>query len=426
MHNSVFMSKKKNVSTIVSSGLCLGCGLCQDSCRKGCITIGQRNGCNIPRVEDLFCDECGICCKICPGKGLPLEKIATELFSSDETLHDSHLGNYFSCYAGFSNNYEVCYHAASGGVISQFLIYLLEKRIINGAVVVGFMKDKPMQPRVFIAKNKKDILSAKSSKYCVVSYENIVSELIENEGKYVIVGLPCHIQAFRNYERISKKLKSRIIGHFSLYCSATKSLKSQDYILQRYKINYSNILTFSYRDEGCMGSMIIKDNNGKIVKQVEYLSYYLPLRGFFNLSRCALCIDHYGELADISFGDLHVGKYKENRIGISSLITRNYYWNCLINEAVQDGVISIENIDPQLLKSAQQYVYKHKKGPGIVAAFFVRKCFGLRVPKYDSTFTSPLKFKFIIRELVNYTCRFIGRHQFLWFIIKVLDRNKLN
>lgn len=69
-----------------------------------------------------------------------------------------------------------------------------------------------MSPRTYIARNRDEIIAARSSKYCVVSYEGIVNEIKQNEGKYVIVGLPCHIQSFRKFCSISKIVKERIIG----------------------------------------------------------------------------------------------------------------------------------------------------------------------------------------------------------------------
>ena len=80
--------------------------------------------------------------------------------------------------------------------------------------------------------------------------------------------------------------------------------------------------------------------------------------------------------------------------------------------------------DDELLKSSQMYAYKHKKGPGIRAAFTIRKKLGLSTPDYDIELKGYYNYKFVLRELMNYACRFIGRHPSLWFIIQLLDRKK--
>lgn len=417
------MKQHKNIYHIVKANLCVGCGICEDVCAKHCIQIKLIKGQNIPSLSEKECNQCGLCLQVCPGKGFQITQQTQKLFGNELQIHkDNHLGYTLANYAGYSTDHEIRYHGASGGLVTGLLSYLLRKKIIDGAVVVGFKKENPFSPSTYIARTEEEIIQSRSSKYCAISYEGIASEILQKEGKYVVVGLPCHIQAFRNYERISKKLKERVIGHFALYCSATKNQDSLHYMMKRYGVDEHSVASFTYRDEGCMGSMIAKDENGKVLLKKSYLSYYIPLHGFFNLSRCSLCVDHYGELADVSLGDLQIDKYKEDQIGISSMIIRTNKWHEIIKKAVRDSAIKIESIDDELLKSSQMYAYKHKKGPGIRAAFTIRKKLGLSTPDYDIELKGYYNYKFVLRELMNYACRFIGRHPSLWFIIQLLDR----
>lgn len=413
----------KNISYTTKNDLCVGCGLCSDACAKDCISISNKKGRYIPQINKEKCNNCGFCLKICPGIGIPIHSYEKELYQTENLKYDNHIGYFHKCYAAHSNNQEIRYHCASGGMVTQFIIYLLEKKHIDGAIIVKFDKKNPMLPKAFIAREKKEVINGKSSKYCVVSHEGIVKKILSENGRYVIVGLPCLIHGFRKYEKNSKKLKERIIGHFALLCSATKNLKSQNYILNRYKVNINEVTSFSYRDEGCLGHMMFKNNNEVLFKK-DYISYFKPLRGFFNPARCALCVDHYGELSDISFGDLHVGEYMKDKIGINSIITRSLKWDSLLKKAQEEKELTLKEIESETLKQSQLYAYKHKKGPGVVAAYKVRKYIGMKNPNYDITFNQPLRFKFIIREMCNYVCRFIGNHESLWFIIKFLDRNK--
>ena len=155
---------KRNVSQVVREGLCLGCGICYDACPKNCIKIIHGNELNYPSVNETLCIECSRCLNVCSGKGIDMKKY-TELLCDGESLNfDRYLGHYNECFSGFSLDYEIRYHSASGGCLSGFLIYLLDKKIINGALVVGWDKVNPMQPRPYIARTKEDIISAKSSK----------------------------------------------------------------------------------------------------------------------------------------------------------------------------------------------------------------------------------------------------------------------
>lgn len=419
------LNNLRNISSVVENGLCMGCGVCNDVCHHNAISMTVKNGLNVPTVDTLKCNNCSLCLKTCAGRGINLNAIAFSKYDDKDTKSDRLIGRYLECYSGYSLDYDVRYHGASGGMVSQFLIYLLEKNIITGAVVTGFDQNNPLRPRSYIAYNKDDVLRGKSSKYCVVSFDGIISELKKAEGEFVVVGLPCHIQAFRKYETIFPKFKNKIKGYFSIYCSATKSYNSIDYMMERYNINPQEIKSFTYRDEGCMGYMIIKNHDDKILKKIKCLDYYIPLHGFFNTRRCSLCIDHYGELADVCFGDIKTGIDIEETTGESSLLVRNSEFKKLLEDAAEDGYIHLEKISAGKLNSTQGYAYKHKKGNGIEAAFLYRKLTGRKVPDYDVKIRLHFNLKFFIREFVNSICRFIGKHKCLWFIIRGLDKTKI-
>lgn len=153
---------KKNVSLTVSGKLCMGCGVCEDICPQHCITI-QKGRLNVPYVDEYVCVECGLCRKVCAGLGVEIESLAKELFSETTRYHKM-LGHYIKTYKGYSTEYENRFHCASGGCLSQFLIWLLEKGEVDGVVVTGFEKDSPMTPEVYIARNREEVLAGKSSK----------------------------------------------------------------------------------------------------------------------------------------------------------------------------------------------------------------------------------------------------------------------
>lgn len=412
---------KRNVTQVVKAGLCLGCGICQDTCPKDCIRIIHGNETNYPHVENEKCIECSLCLNVCSGIGINFKSYSTLNKEIANLNKDSYLGLYDKCFSGYSSNNEIRYHSASGGCLSGFLIYLLDKNIIDGAVVVGWDKTDPMQPHVYIAKNKEEVIAAKSSKYCAVSYEGIIKEINHTNGKFVVVGLPCHIQSFRKYSSVFKSINNRIIGYFAIYCSSNRTKLSQQYLLYRYHIKKENVQNFAYRDNGCLGSMIFRDKDGNIIKSIPYPEYWIGMKGFFNIPRCSLCIDHYGELSNISFGDLHVGEFKKDKVGISSIISRSPYWSNLLKKATEENYLRLEPLSIEILKSSQRYAVKQKKGPGIASAFKIRSLLHRENPQYDVPLLCNYTTSTLVKEIMKYIMRFIGSHRQLWFIIKILD-----
>ena len=127
----------------------------------------------------------------------------------DETKHDKLIGAYIKCFTGHSNDYNIRYHSASGGMVTQLLIWLLEKKYINGAYVTKFNPQNELMVESFLATTKEEIIQSKSSKYSPVTLNTAIESIKSKEGKFIIVGVPCHIQGFRKYERIDKTFKNK-------------------------------------------------------------------------------------------------------------------------------------------------------------------------------------------------------------------------
>ena len=71
------------------------------------------------------------------------------------------MGHYLKCFVGHSSDFDIRYHCASGGMVSQFLIFLLEKEYIDGAVVTAFNAQAPLLVNSYIARTREEVLMAK-------------------------------------------------------------------------------------------------------------------------------------------------------------------------------------------------------------------------------------------------------------------------
>lgn len=410
---------KNNILYTTDNDLCTGCGVCEDVCPSMSIEIKRIDGLLRPILNNKTClgDKCGRCLKVCPGIGLDLSAMSKEQFDSGK--EDKYLGRYYSLYTGYSLDDELRYHSASGGIVSQFLIYLLEKKIIDGAVVTGFSEDK-ITPISYIARTKEEVLNAKSSKYCPVALNKVGNEIKKSEGKYVIVGLPCHIQGFRKRAKIDRPFSERVIGYFSIYCSSNRTFNAQDFLFKKYNVNKNNISFFAYRDNGCLGNMVIDQEKQR--QEIPFIKYYGALRSFFKPRRCLTCIDHYGELADICFGDIHIKPYSEDKIGISSWIVRNPYFDDLFKEAFKERYIYMNELDANTLNESQKAMLYPKKRKAN-ALMNIDKLLFRKSAKYDIALEKP-KTKDYISLFITNTQRYIGRHKCLWFIVEYLYNKK--
>lgn len=407
-----------NILFTTSNSLCTGCGICEDICPKHCITIKRVDGEHRPVVDNESCNHCGKCLKVCPGVGIDFKK---HKVAEEGAYEDKYIGSYVGLHSGYSLDKDIRYHSASGGMVSQFLIYLLDKHIIDGAVVTGYADDH-ITPVSYIARNREEVINARSSKYCPVALNKVGNEIASLEsGKYVIVGTPCHIQGFRKRMAIDRKLRERIVGLFSIYCSSGRNFNGQDFLLQHYGVTKDSIKYFAYRDNGCLGNLVVQSTSKQI--EVPFTRYYGPLlRSFFKPHRCLTCIDHYGELADVCFGDIHIPPYSDDKVGISSWITRSQYWENLFKDAVNDGYVKMDDVDAATLNKSQATML-YPKARRAKAVMNMDRLIGRQNPVYDKTLDAP-GIKDYISEIVCLCQQFVGRHRGLWWMIEKLNKSK--
>lgn len=121
------------------------------------------------------------------------------------------------------------------------------------------------------------------------------------------------------------------------------------FVKEEYK--KKKLTYFAYRDNGCLGNMVVKGEG--IEYEERFQNYYHPLRSIFVPRRCTMCIDHYGELADVSFGDIHVEPYIQDKVGINSLIVRNHKMLDWLMEAKDEGVIALDEILAKTVNDSQ-------------------------------------------------------------------------
>lgn len=437
-----YLKMENNINKTLHNDLCTGCGVCEGACPFDAITTVVEKGNFRPKIDSSKCKNCGRCIKACPGLGVGLVCLADK-YQSETTCHNKMVGRYEKCFTGYSNDFEVRYHSASGGMVSQFLIWLLENKKIDGAVVTRFDQENSLLVKTFIATTREDIIAARSSKYAPVTLNRAVQDIKAASGsRYVIVGLPCHIQGLRKLMEIDKKLRDKVVGLFGIYCSCGRSFYMTEQVFKERGIPKDKITYFQYRDEGCLGKMVVKvpegdantirvnTNNSESVLSSEvrsykehYQSYYHPLRSFFIPRRCLFCIDHYAELSDISFGDIHIKPYSDDKIGVNSIIVKNKTWLSLLEECQKAGAIYLDEVPFKTISDSQKMSFKKKGRNG--AFINIGKKLGWVVPQYDVDYLRQPTMHDWLDYVQNRGQQFLGRHKALWPLIIKL-KSKVN
>jgi coenzyme F420 hydrogenase subunit beta len=272
-------------------------------------------------------------------------------------------------------------------MITQLLVLALEEGIIDGALVTKMDKERPLEPHPFIARTREEILEASRSKYCPVPANVALREIMRKDGKYAVVGLPCHIHGLRKVAQLNGKLKERIVLHLGLFCTRNDSFWMTRYLLYRLGVEANDIAKIDYRGKGWPGTLSIKLRSGN---EIDW-----PLNGWtgphnfcvFTLSRCLLCCDGTAELADVSFGDAWLPEFREDKVGRSIIVSRSLIGERFLQRAVSCDKVELKELSAgKVIKS--QGMLRFKKN-SVQVRFLIFRLRGRKIPVYTSKLLKP-------------------------------------
>lgn len=359
------INSKNDIKTsfsVLNNGLCKGCGTCVALCPENAIKmiLDTKKHIFIPKINLKNCMNCGICFKVCSILEVNLEELNT---GTPEGEINGLIGSYINCYTGYAKNYEIRYNSSSGGLVTQFLIFALEKGMIDGAMVTRMKKDNPMEPESFIARTKKEIIESSTSKYCPVPANMALKEILDapSNEKFAVVGLPCHIQGIKNAEKINKKLKNKILFHLGLFCHHGTNFIGTNFFIKGMNVDKTRIRHLYYRGEGWPGNFRVILTDNQVKKDLDF--FILPSLYFFTPKSCFRCNDALSELADISFGDAWLPEIQEkDDVGTSIVISRNKKSDRLLQILDEECEIKLKPIKSfEVIESQRSALYFKKK-----------------------------------------------------------------
>lgn len=410
------MKYTANISYTVKHDLCTGCGICVSACPNNAIQMIVKDGRYVPKMTEELCKNgkgCHRCFDTCGGIGINLCELSQSYYNHKDTQENKLAGRYLRCFIGHSEDFALRKKAASGGTLSQFLIWLLENKKIDGTIVTCFDKEMPLKVKCIIARSKEEVLSSIGSKYGPVSMHEVLPIIKKSDyRRLVVVGLPCHVHSLRKLMLKDKSINEKIVGVFSLFCSGSQTINYTEYILKQCGGDINQLEYLAYR-EGSPTGMKAKGKGFDFFK--EYGKYNMPLKSTFYPRRCLLCVDMFGELADINFGDIHIEDKKIAGTGINGIIVRSQYWLNLLEEAFNQRAIELKEISIDNMLN-RRMMAKAKKERN---ASFVRLLHSIHIPApiYDSSFNSSLSPKYALRYIIMRTKQYVGKHRLLWFLL---------
>lgn len=379
--------KMETVADVVRRDLCCSCGSCAVTCPVEAIRIEEQptKGIVGPTVDEDQCTLCGACLDVCPGYALDLETLNDRVFGGPP--EDAVMGHIDAAFVTWSQDDDIRYHSASGGIATTLLCDLLEQGEIDGAVVVTSNRDRPLRPRAVLATTPEAIKAASGSKYCPVSLDAGLAKVAARPGRYAVVGLPCHLHGIRAVAARDEVLAERIVLHLGLMCGRNSTFMGTEYFLRGKGIDPEAVTSLAYRAKGWPGQICVALADGseacfaRSTSDKSFAGQRLFHSAFhfdFIVPRCLTCFDTFGVLADVSLGDAWLPEIKrEEKIGKSIIIVRTETGRQVVDWAAERGKIAREPLDPARLTSrnltfARNYGYRMR----------ILRVLGQPVPQY--------------------------------------------
>jgi len=361
------------------SHLCNRCGTCV-GLSEGKIIFSDKTGKYQPKIispiDDAMADTLW---ESCPGKHFSFPDFRKDVYPDASHFH-TFIGSYERIGIGHAADPAVRREGASGGIISAILIYLLNQKRIDGAVVLGMSKSEPWLTEAFIATTPEEIIQGAQSKYIISSTNDILPQIAAFDGKLAYVGLPGQIQSIRKLQRMKHPAVRNITYIFGPFYGNTLHFSSVNSFLKTHgEKDYSNITKLYFRYGEWPGNMRVELKSGRVIELKKFhANYLIP---FHILRNSLYCTDLTNEFTDISGGDAWAPVYEERGKGFSMVISRSKKGDALLQEMVDDGWLSFDQISEQEAITMHSHGYDFKKRGGFIRIKF-RKWLGKSIPDY--------------------------------------------
>jgi len=346
---------------VIEKGICGKCGGCVSFCSAGELNALEMGKNEVPRyINEDNCQKCGICYLICPQTDTLNEELQ-EKFGWRPPM-----GDYQKMTSAQTTNKKIREICTDGGVVTSLLLYLLERSLINGAIVSK--KTGRFARKAVVARTPEEIIEAAGSTFSgslhleelggkYTTYTPILSTVKSLEKRYLhdiaVVGTPCQINAIRKMQCLGIIPAHLIKYTIGLFCIENFSFDdvAREMLEKKLDINLEEIVKLNIKDD-----FVISFRKG--------VTIHVPLEEVHEVARpaCFTCKDFSNEYADISVGGLG------SLDGYTTTLVRTK-----VGASVYDGALREGYIQQRDLENAEENRVEKTKMMAKVVSFARRK-----------------------------------------------------
>ncbi|MFX1571500.1 MAG: Coenzyme F420 hydrogenase/dehydrogenase, beta subunit C-terminal domain [Promethearchaeota archaeon] len=352
-------SFKDLIKEVHEKGICQECGGCVSFCSSvDYNVIGFKEPFSPPEyINKDACLECGICYYLCPQTHILDDDLnKTYNFTDFNSMPLGYFEDILSCQ---TTDPEFLKHGTDGGVVNTIINYLLEKKLIDGAIVAKYQG--PFSRESMFAEGKGDLIKASGTKleistqldeiqrFC--TYTRSIPQLNHYKfKKLAIVGTPCQIYTVRCMQNLGVTPSEYIEICLGLFCYHNFLFEKtqREKFEKTFNLKFENIKKINIKEDLILNLQYNKSKEKTLHIPFEQLTDYIR-------PPCHSCTDFTNIYADISFGGLgSPNKY-------TTVIPRTEKGKKLINKILDDKIIKCLDIDATAENKMKELITKFSR-----------------------------------------------------------------
>lgn len=339
------MNVSSDLSGVISSGMCIGCGACEMADSTVRVTLNPSKLIFEPETPGS-----ARAASVCPAVAVDYDGLHSYLFPGAPV---GPFGVVRSVHLSQSTTHARNVAASSGGLIKELLRSVLASGDVDAVIALDHVDGIDFAARV--VKTVDDVDSLPGSIYHNLKQTSALELLKTTEGRLAIVAIPCQLEGLYSWVRTCEPgLRQKIVLTIGLLCGWQYSHHSINAMGEYLGYEPEDIADISYRGGGPVGKLTVTTQGGDqftASRRVDF-GYQVAFDRHFNTPRCHVCVNHSNFLADLVVGDAWLPSTVFTKTGISLVICRTELAESLLERLVESGsCVSIEVGEDEIRES---------------------------------------------------------------------------
>lgn len=360
---------KELFNKVIDNGYCIGCGAC--AFHNPNIKMTKDD---FGFIQPVITEEYDLLeyrdnlLEICPFYNSELnESVIGEKLYGDNPSVNNHFstGYYLSAFAGHVQDDSIRMKSSSGGLGTWISKKMIETDLVDMIIHVK-TSDKDGFLFSYQISDDKSLSDGSKSRYYPIEMSKVLEFVIENDFRYLFVGLPCFVKAVRLLQDQHPLLKERIKFTLGLVCGHLKSDFFAKAIAWEKGIEPKEIKSIDFRTKNPDGlasnygyTLETTSNDVPIIMDAKDSFVSNWGLGQFKYKACDYCDDVFAETADIVIGDAWLQNYNADWKGNNIVLIRNSIINQMFLSNLNE--LNVDKLDISEAITSQKGGLEHRR-----------------------------------------------------------------